>query len=93
MATIEIRTISTGDFSFHARLLASPEPESARRYLEAAAKIAPKDLKRQVQNLANRLAHNPRDAQRVSVEIWKILSFTIEGDFRTLLNSAHAALE
>jgi hypothetical protein len=93
VATIEIRTISTGDFSFHARLLASPEPESARRYLEAAAKIAPKDLKRQVQNLANRLAHNPRDAQRVSVEIWKILSFTIEGDFRTLLNSAHAALE
>jgi hypothetical protein len=93
VANIEIRTISTGDFSFHARLLASPEPEIARRYLEAAAKVAPRDLKRQVQNLANRLAHNPRDAQKVSVEIWKILSFTIEGDFRTLLNSAHSALE
>ena len=93
VAAIEIRTISTGDFSFHARLLASPEPEIARRYLGAAAKIAPKDLRRQVQNLANRLAHDPRDAQKVSMEIWKILSFTIEGDFRTLLNSAHAALE
>jgi hypothetical protein len=93
VAAIEIRTISTGDFSFHARLLANPEPEIARRYLEAAAKVAPRDLRRQVQNLANRLAHNPRDAQKVSVEIWKMLAFTIEGDFRTLLSSAHSALE
>jgi hypothetical protein len=93
VATVEIQAISTGDFSFHARLLTSPEPEIARRYLEAAAKIAPKDLQHQAQGLANRLAHNPRDAQKVSVEIWKILSFTIEGDFRTLLNSAHSALE
>jgi hypothetical protein len=93
VATIEIQAISTGDFSFHARLLASPEPEVARRYLEAAAKIAPKDIQRQVQGLANRLAHKPRDAQKVAVEIQKIVLFTMEGDFRTLLNSAHSALE
>jgi hypothetical protein len=93
VATIEIQAISTGDFSFHARLLPSPEPETARRYLDAAAKIAPKDIQRQVQSLSNRLAHSPRDAQKISAEIQKILSYTIEGDFRTLLASAHSALE
>jgi hypothetical protein len=93
VATVEIQALSTGDFSFHARLLASPEPEVARRYLEAAVKIAPKGLQRQVQNLANRLGRNPRDAQKVAVEIQKIALFTMEGDFRTLLNSAHSALE
>jgi hypothetical protein len=93
VATVEIQALSTGDFSFRARLLASPEPEIARRYLEAAAKIAPKDLQRQVQGLANRLAHSPRDAQKVAVEIQKMALYTIEGDFRTLLNSAHSALE
>lgn len=93
VANIEIQALSTGDFSFHARLLGSPEPEVARRYLEAAAKIAPKGLQHQVQNLANRLGRNSRDAQKVEVEIQKIVLFTMEGDFRTLLNSAHSALE
>jgi|HubBroStandDraft_6_1064221.scaffolds.fasta_scaffold64014_2 hypothetical protein len=93
VATIEIQAISTGDFSFRARLLASPEPEIARRYLEAAAKIAPKDLQHQVQNLAKRLEHSPRDAQKVAVEIQKMALYTMDGDFRTLLNSAHSALE
>jgi hypothetical protein len=93
VATIEIQALSTGDFSFHARLLPSPEPETARRYLDAAAKIAPKDIQRQVQSLSNRLAHSPLDAQKISAEIQKILSYTIEGDFRTLLASTHSALE
>jgi hypothetical protein len=93
VATVEIQAISTGDFSFHARLLAGPDPETAQRYLEAAGKIAPRDLQRQVQGFANRLARNPRDAQKVSTEIQKILSYTMEGDFRTLLDSAHSALE
>ena len=93
VATIEIQAISTGDFSFRARLLPNPEPEVARRYLEAAAKIAPKDLQHQVQDLANRLEHSPRDVQKVSAAIQKILSYTMDGDFRTLLASAHSALE
>jgi hypothetical protein len=93
VASVEIQAISTGDFSFHARLLASPEPEVARRYLETAAKIAPKDIQRQVQGLANRLAHKPRDAQKVAVDIQRMALYTMEGNFRTLLNSAHSALE
>ena len=93
LATIEIQAISTGDFSFRARLLPSPDLDAARRYLEAAAKIAPKDLQREMQGLANRLGHNRRDVQKVSVEIQKIALYTMEGDFRTLLASARSALE
>jgi hypothetical protein len=92
-ATIQIQTLSTGDFSFHARILQNPDPQTARRYLEAARPLAAKDLQSQIQSLVKQLAHNPRDTRKVSVELEKILSYTIRGDFRTLLESARAALE
>jgi len=93
VATIEIQTLSTGDFSFRARILQNPDPQTARRYLEAAQPLAPKELQRQIQNLAKQLARDVRDTRKISVELKKILSYTIAGDFRTLLESAHAALE
>ena len=37
VATIEIQTLSTGDFSFRARILQNPDPQIARRYLNRAA--------------------------------------------------------
>jgi hypothetical protein len=92
-ATIQIQTLSTGDFSFHARILQDPDPETACRYLEAARPLATKDLQNQIHNLVKQLAHNPRDTRKVSAELQKILSYTIAGDFRTLLESARAALE
>jgi len=92
-ATIQIQTLSTGDFSFHARILQNPDPQTARRYLEAAQPLAAKDLQSQIQSLVKQLAHNSRDTRKVSVELEKILSYTIRGDFRTLLESAGAALE
>jgi hypothetical protein len=92
-ATIQIQTLSTGDFSFHARILQNPDPQTARRYLEAAQPLATKDLQNQIQSLVKQLAHNPRDTRKVSTELEKILSYTIAGDFRTLLESARAALE
>jgi hypothetical protein len=93
VATIEVQTISTGDFSFHARLLPAPDPQTAGRYLQAAQRIAPQNLQRQIQTLANRLAHNAPDTGKASSELQKILSYTMAGDFRTLLESAQAALQ
>ncbi len=93
MATIEIQTLSTGDFSFHARILQNPDPQTALRYLEAARPLAAKELQDEIRSLAKRLAHNPRDTRKVSAELQKILSYTMAGNFRTLLESAHAALE
>jgi len=92
-ATIQIQTLSTGDFSFHARILQNPDPQIARRYLEAAQPLATKDLQNQIRGLLKQLAHNPRETRKVSAELEKILSYTIAGDFRTLLESARAALE
>jgi len=93
LATIEIQTLSTGDFSFRARILQDPDPQTARRYLEAAQPLAPRELQRPIQNLTKQLARNPRDTRKISAELKKILSYTIAGDFRTLLESAYAALE
>jgi hypothetical protein len=93
VATIEIQTLSTGDFSFRARILQDADPQTARRYLEAAQPLAPRELQRQIQNLAKQLARNPHDTRKISAELKKILSYTIAGDFRTLLESAYAALE
>src|ERR1700684_232598 len=92
-ATIQIQTLSTGDFSFRARILQNPDPETARRYLEAGQPLATKDLQNQLHSLVKQLAHNPRDTRKVSAELQKILSYTIAGDFRTLLESARTALE
>src|SRR3984957_15697746 len=93
VATIEIQTLSTGDFFFRARILQNPDPQTARRYLEAAQLLAPKELQRQIQNLAKQLARNARDTRKTSAELKKILSYTIAGDFRTLLESAYTTLE
>jgi hypothetical protein len=92
-ATIQIQTLSAGDFSFHARILQNPDPQIARRYLETAQPLATKDLQNQIQSLVKQLAHNTRDTRKVSAELQKILSYTIAGDFRTLLESARASLE
>jgi hypothetical protein len=93
LATIEVQAIRSGDFSFHARLLAPPDVAAARRYLEAAQPRAPKDLERPLRNLEDRLKHRPRDTEKASTELDAILAASIAGDFRTLLASARASLE
>jgi hypothetical protein len=92
-ADIEVQAIATGDFSFHGRILAAPDAGVARRYLTAAESIAPKDLQHEVKSLADRLTHHPGDTQKVWRETEQILSTTMAGDFRTLLESAAAALQ
>jgi hypothetical protein len=92
-AEIEVQAIATGDFSFHGRILAAPDAGMARRYLTAAESIAPKDLQHVVKNLADRLTHHPDETQKVWRETEEILSTTMAGDFRTLMESAAAALQ
>ncbi len=92
-AEIEVQAVATGDFSFHGRILAAPDAGNARRYLTAAEGIAPKDLQRVVKNLADRLTHHPDETQKVWRDVEAILSTTMAGDFRTLMECAGAALQ
>lgn len=92
-ADVAVQAITTGDFSFHARILAAPDVDAARRYLTAAASLAPKDLQRATRSLAERLTHHPGDTQKVGREIDEIMSTTMASDYRTLLESAVSALE
>jgi hypothetical protein len=92
-AEIEVQAIATGDFSFHGRILAAPDAGVSRRYLTAAERIAPKDLQHEVKNLAERLTHHPGDTQKVWRDTETILSTTMASDFRTLMESAAAALQ
>ena len=92
-AEIEVQAIATGDFSFHGRILASPDAGLARRYISAAESIAPKDMQHAVRNLAERLTHHPDETQKVWRDAEAILSTTMAGDFRTLMECAAAALQ
>lgn len=89
---IQVQAITSGSFSFKARLAESPDTSPAERYLRAAAALAPKELQRPVFKLARRLARHPRDAEKVRVELDRLTSGAGAGDFRTLLDAAGAAL-
>jgi hypothetical protein len=91
-AAIEVQAIRSGDFSFHARLAPAADPAIAERYLRAAISLAARELQQRLRKLADRLARHPRDGEKVKRELEQIISTTIAGDLRTLLESADAAL-
>jgi hypothetical protein len=95
-AAIEVAAIRSGDFSFDARLEPSPDEDAARRYLEAAAALADggeqRDIKHLVERVAKQPQHNSAKLEALQRDLDKILSRTIEGDLRTLLAAARAAL-
>jgi hypothetical protein len=92
LTMLDVQTVRSGDFTFHARLLRVPDPDSARRFLEAAEALAPKESQHAVRELADRIAHHPRDAEKVRWKLEEILRVTTAGDFRTLLDAAYSAL-
>jgi hypothetical protein len=92
IAAIDVQAIRSGDFAFHARLVPPADPGCAERYLRAARALAPRELEHRLAGLADRLARHPHDAARVQRELERIISSTIAGDLRTLLESADAAL-
>jgi hypothetical protein len=91
-ASLKIETIRSGDFSFHARLLPAPDPAAARRYLVAAALLAPRTLQGKVRQLAGRLSGSSHNSQAVRRELDRLAPSTAPGDFRALLDAARAAL-
>jgi len=91
-ARLEVQASSSGTFSFGARLLPAPDPPTAERYLRAAATLAPSDLRRRISGLARRVAQHPRDAEALRVEVQRLATSTLAGDFRTLLEAAQGAL-
>ena len=91
-ASLKIETIRSGDFSFHARLLPASDPVTARRYLAAAALLAPRNLQGKVRHLASRLSGSSHNSQAVRRELDRLAPSTAPGDFRTLLDAARAAL-
>jgi len=91
-AMLPIEVIRSGDYSFHARLLPAPDVEAARRYLQAAANIAPKETQHDINELTKRIERHPQDSAQIREDLAQIRAVTIEGDFRTLLDAAYASL-
>jgi len=92
VATVEVQAVSSGDFSFSARVEAAPDFAAAERYLRAAVPLAPKDSGRRLAELARRLAQHPRDISTLRANIRRLAESTMPGDFQTLLDAAEAAL-
>ena len=91
-ATIRVRAITSGEFALTSQILPTIDSVSAPRYLRAAATLAPHDWQQRILKLANRIAHHPRDAEKVRSEIERIAPGPDQPDFRTLLDAACAAL-
>jgi hypothetical protein len=91
-AAIKVQAVASGTFLFHARVIGAPDPRVARRYLEAAELLAPKDLQRDIQKLVDRIDRRPQNSRQVAIALDQIRSATIAGDLRTLLDAARASL-
>ena len=92
VAQLQIGAIRSGDYSFSARLIPSPDLPAAVRYLRAAAPLAPKALQHRVNDAASKLATHPKDREKVRLDLAKMISTTIAGHFRVLLEAAQAAI-
>jgi hypothetical protein len=92
IAQVQISAVHSGDYSFNARLIPSPDISAAERYLRAAVPLAPKTLQHRVNDAATRLKTHQKDLEKVRQELEKMISTTIAGHFRTLLEAARAAI-
>ena len=92
IALVEFSAIRAGDFSFNAKLFPPPDIAAAESYLRAAVPLAPKALQRRVKESADRLASRPKNKEKVRQDLAKMISTTIAGNFRTLLEAARAAI-
>lgn len=92
VAELRVQAISSGDFSFRARILAPSDPEAARRFLSAAEPLAIGDLPSTLKKMENDLLHHPKDAGKIRAELDRMLQITSPSDFRTFLAAARSSL-
>ncbi len=90
---IAVEALRAGDFSFRARVLPAPDSQAASRYLLAASALAQKDSKSRISGYAHDLEKRPENVAKIRRDLQAIASATIPGDFKTLIESARAALE
>ncbi|HWG58944.1 MAG TPA: hypothetical protein VN661_07840 [Candidatus Acidoferrales bacterium] len=88
-AQIAVQAIRSGDFSFRVALPPAPDPQAASRYLRAAEPLAPPDLRVEIEKIARQIERHPRDTRR---DLQRISGGLAEGDLRTLIDAARAAL-
>jgi hypothetical protein len=91
-APIQVQAIRSGDFSFHARIVAPPNPDDALRYLDIAEGMAPKAQQGTLRTLSEMLKRHPRDAAKISAALKRLADSTEPGTLRTLLDAARSAL-
>ena len=91
--TISIEAITTGDFSFRARILPVPDYAAARRYLLASEPLAPKEWKSRIKDYSHDLERHPRESAKMSHDLQVMAAVTVAGDFKTLLEAARTALQ
>jgi hypothetical protein len=89
---IEVQGVRSGDFSFHARILAPADAADAVRYVQAAAAIAPKEMQRNLQQIVTDLTNHPRDTPKVHNALERLTEASPPSTLRTLLESAAACL-
>jgi hypothetical protein len=92
IATVKVEALSSGDYSFRAHLLNSPDVPTALRFLQLAEPLAPPGLQHDIKNLRNHLAEHPRNFAAARQQLGQLISEAITGDFRTLLSAADSAL-
>src|SRR6202522_4695290 len=90
---VSVEAVSAGEFSFRARILPAVDPTSARRYLLAAAPLAPKEWKSRINGYAHDLEKHPHDNGNTSRDLQTMTTAIVAGDFKTLLEAARAALQ
>lgn len=92
IAQVKISAVRSGDYSFNAKLIPSPDISAAVQYLRAAVPLAPKALQHRVNDAASRVATHPKDREKVRQDLERMISTTIPGHFRTLLEAARTAI-
>ena len=92
VAEFEVDAIRSGNYSFHAQIVAPPRPADAVRFLAAAVPLAGPDLSKQLKKLSDKLRHHPRDARKAAASLDAILNVVVSSNLRTLLVAARACL-
>ena len=91
-AAVRVQAISSGDFSFSARLLPAQNPALAKRFLQAAEPLAPKEMRHKLSTLARRLERRPQDVLAIRAELDRIKTSSTDSDLSVLLEGARDVL-